>query len=752
MTLRRMNTMTNKRSIFKKSIILLSSLTLVLCSCNSTENESESSSSNGYTSSSYSEEYSSREEEISSEEEEIVKKAVSMFETEEVNDYVTEFLSLPKTAPDDSDVYSLLMQSLGSDLYGKGYKVFPGYAVIDPEKNTLVPGLAYTVYEPFVLDDGSSEPTGFYSCGFYQLVFSASEMCLNEDVIIQGVPVIPESGTIDEGNYIISTQCDVDPFGGIYLDKYFTYGMVNDYTVGIEIKENVRSNWNENFDIYDFNKAEYVYRSDFDYKSTSAIGLYEDEYSAYCVARNAFEEIVRIQNENHLDLSNSVMVIFSEDVINEYLMEHQLETLNQYIIEQLNGIELEDHEYVMITKESVSIQNTQEYIDEKSEERMVNGIIAAITSSLMIAGAVVATVFTCGAASSAVPIVITATFATFTSIYATSNLIEAGQDIYYGATDDIYSDSLNPALAAFKLAFGDSRETEIAYHAWGISSSILTSLPSLVINIGNAASAASIAAANLGRSVALAVTRVVVVSLLKIVVPIGVSVVVSQGVTHLVTEATGKEYYGKLAGVISGIAAAFAVSVGFNVLDKELGLSVDKSMYKEYQRVRTMQKIVKSFEKNYTGDEENYIKGNYGEVRSELDLTRDGWKKVSVNDVNDIKVKSPQGIDGIYKKGDSYVVVESKFNTSPLGTTKTDGKEMSELWILKRTSAAFGGNEAEYNAFCEAYLNHDVISVVHRIDPAADFAGTFYLLNTEADYTGLSASSINELLTLMAAV
>lgn len=520
--------------------------------------------------------------------------------------------------------------------------------------------------------------------------------------------------------------------------------MISDYVVSVSVKDNNRNLWDENIDLYDFDNKKYVFKADMGFVSPSAVGYYQDEYAAYCVARDAYEQIVRVQDQYGFDVTNSALIIFSEDVINHYLLTNQIETLNQFVLENLRDVTLREYEYIMITESGVSVETTKEYQQKMANERLTNGIIAGIAGLVAIGLTIWACVATWGAATPIAVKVVVEVTGTLAALYMTSNLVEAGMDIYYGANGDITSGSINPLLAAFKAMFGDKKETVVAYHAFGIACSIISSLTSCFSAVVNTARTV---VAITGKSLALTVTRAVLVTIAKMVVVAGLSTAIGKGVTILIEKTTGNPYAAKIAGAVSGIAAGFILGIGLNKLDQAIGLSFSRDDYLKLSRLKNISKIIKDFEKNYDSKETNARKGNYGEMKSEAEMTKNGWNKVSVTDVNDLDHKSPQGIDGIFEKDGKYIILESKFNQSPLGQT-ADGKEMSRTWFDERISSAVGDNMALVDDICNKIPSNQTVFAVARIDEI-DFSIVYSLLDENASIIQSGIQNIPDLFSFL---
>jgi hypothetical protein len=76
----------------------------------------------------------------------------------------------------------------------------------------------------------------------------------------------------------------------------------------------------------------------------------------------------------------------------------------------------------------------------------------------------------------------------------------------------------------------------------------------------------------------------------------------------------------------------------------------------------------------------NFRKGNFGEMATDVNLSGKGYKPLHTR-VTDIDAPMKQGIDGVFEKNGEFFIVESKYSgTSKLGKTNT-GRQMSDNWI-----------------------------------------------------------------------
>ena len=641
--------------------------------------------------------------------------------TVQENEMLLAKLDAPKVQLDDDDIYDVMLDSVLCYLLEKGYDAFKSWAIVDSESNSLVPGVAYTNYQEY---GSTAEGKPVYACGFYQFVFDNDEIAINETLVKQGMFVLPCDSVEKEGVYVISIKNQIPSASGVFNGKYFIHSMINDYTILFQVCENNRKYWNEDVDLYDFDNGKYIYRANLDYTSVSAISLYEDEYQKYCVARSAYEQIVKIQNENAVQETQTCVLIFSEDIIRQYIQSKQIETLNNIVLEKLKSVELQEGQYIMISSSGVEVKYDHETEERLLNDRLTNGIINSIIAGLTIAGSVYAVVASFGSATPAAIVAITCVTATSATVYGVSNLCEGVQDIYYSVNEDYTTPSYNPVLKGFKAAIKDDEVATTVYHVWGISNAVVANLSSVAGQAAGAAIAAE-------KSIALAITRASVVTMAKLVVVSGVSIAVNQGVIHLVESTTGNIYAAKIAGCVSAIAVAFFVGGQLDKLDKLYNISYNRSDYQRYAVARAQSRIVSSVEKNPGLIRENKEIGNYGEMKMDVELQKAGFKKVSSRNVTSLNQHTETGIDGVYynKGSDTYLILDAKAGKGAhLGQT-LDGKQMSKSWVLNRLKADVG--ESNYNAILHAWSEGRVALGVCKVNTET-FQCSYQLLDENA--------------------
>ena len=596
------------------------------------------------------------------------------------------------------DIFSFATDCVAYDIYGAGYDVFCALAIVGEE---MVPGLAFTNYETYE----TTEERTIYNCGFVQL----TEMGVDADVAItsenvdQGVVVVPYGEYDTTTGFIVSMGISLPSYSGIYNDYYFRYDQISDYTVSISVQENDRSVWDENIDLFNFTENKFVFKGDMSYNGTSASPYFSDEAKAYAAAREAFNKIIEYQESNAYKVEKQVIIVYTQDVIEEYLLNNGQGTINGFLTEKINDIEVGENQFVVVTTEGVSIQTV---IDEEAlaKERHVNGVVNFLGSLALTAGAIFVTVASCGAA---VPLAVSAicvVAGTGATLYGISNMIEAGQNVYYGAIGDIYSESFNPLLEAFQAAIPDDELATKIYHIFGISCSLVQAL----VVPANAALTLSRTAGATVWQTTLAVTRAVAVEAVKMAVTGVVAAGVGYGTNVIVTDLTGSENWGKVAGFGTALFAGAFVYNGLNRLDAKYNFS---GLYAKSQIVNTRQKEV------VDDDAANRYSTENGRSKKYDGWTRDDY----LNNIDDPELKSVA--DQIYRENAKYgdggtadAVRYTKQTGELIGNSdhvvKAQGRVLQLQKIIKR-----GRTVEPFMSYHDMEIAHSLISdLIHSIN------------------------------------
>ncbi len=645
------------------------------------------------------------------------------FLTDDLNTQIVSKLTSVKKELDTNDTYETMIDSIICSFQEKGYKTFMGYALL--ENKEVIPGIAYTLYEEYAYESDEI----IYSSGFVQIIVDEQEIALTDSVVENGIFIIPSEEVAKSGKYLLCIKDKIPSSSGIFMNDYFKYVQISDYEIKCSLYPNERKFWDEDIDLFNYNTGKYEFMADLNYSSVSAISVYQNEYNCYLSARSAYEKIVEIQNANGLKEEETCVVVFSEDILNQYILNDQVEVLNNIIIDEIKDIELKEGQYLMISEKGVQVELTQEKKKELVKERLTNGIINTIVNSLAVSGSLVAIVCTCGTATPVAVAAITITASAGTLVYGTSNLISSGMDIYYSSKDDYSSNSINPLLEGFKNAFKDEKAATIAYHAWGITNSIVASF-------SMAAGRAVGAAISTKTNIALAVGKSVLVSTAKAITVTGVSTAVNQGVISLVDNITGDIYSAKIAGCVSSIVSGIIVGASLEAIDSKYNISYDRNAYRNYAVQKKVNEIIKSVEKEGTIGENgtSLERGNYGEMKMDQQMAKHGFKKISTRTVSSLNDSTETGIDGVYyhPKTGKYVILDAKAGSSSLAQT-ADGKQMSKDWIFGSDRLKNSVSEKDYYAILSAWGDGDVILGVCKVN-LSNFSVHYNLYDEAANF------------------
>jgi hypothetical protein len=142
-------------------------------------------------------------------------------------------------------------------------------------------------------------------------------------------------------------------------------------------------------------------------------------------------------------------------------------------------------------------------------------------------------------------------------------------------------------------------------------------------------------------------------------------------VLHVTEELTyiaenGTQQIGKLEVVRSG---------------SEYGVRVVTNAGNWLDDIYTAQKNIINQWKNNIATATNIRKGNFGEMASDAFLAEKNFQPLHTR-LQNIDAPTRQGIDGVFKKGNEYFIVEAKYSGTATLSTLTDGtKQMSDSWI-----------------------------------------------------------------------
>lgn len=541
---------------------------------------------------------------------------------------------------DSYKVYSFAVDLIAYDLHQLGYDVYRGVVTVD---NSIIPGLIYTMNEPYDTNEYNDSidtiNNDIYSAGFFQITENGYELekYLKKEDVEKGVigEILTEDNS-DSPFFVINENVFINSYSCIYKNKYFNYIQIGDFVIEISIKENNIDNYDESMDLYSFDDDRYIFRGDISKVSFDTYKLYTDETLAYKKAVDIYNQVIDFQNSEYNKSYISTIVMFDENVLNNYMLSHQIGTFNDYLVSVLENTKLTENQYLQITSDGPIIQELNQTIDG----RMSNGIINTVTSCLAIAGSITFAVVTYGAGAPAAISTIVTIVSGMATIYNMSNLVEGVQDIYYAANEDLWSSSVNPVLSSIKAIVGDDKLATTIYHTWGIASDIATAIMVPVTQ-----------ALNISKGVGtiktiLNVSRAVIVSIIKGAMITTAGILVGKLVTDITFDLTGNELASNLVGYASTIVVAIVVGNKLEQIDKKYNFS---GLYSK-QNMVNYNKLSRN---EITDDVQNAIEQKF--TKNQWNKLSDEAKKSTIDDVaqiisNDLDIYDTPEI--IYVNGD----------------------------------------------------------------------------------------------------
>ena len=166
-----------------------------------------------------------------------------------------------------------------------------------------------------------------------------------------------------------------------------------------------------------------------------------------------------------------------------------------------------------------------------------------------------------------------------------------------------------------------------------------------------------------------------------------------------------------------------------NIFDKMI-----KSIEKQEQISKQKQEV-NAVESGKKIPETSLEKGNYGEMKTDIDLKEKGYERISLERVTNLDETGHQGIDGVYYNPDGipqYIIADAKYETAQLSDT-ADGKQMSENWIDKRLDASVGKEKADEIRLEKIFNPDNVGSYIAHV--SQDGKVTYDRLDSNANIT-----------------
>lgn len=349
----------------------------------------------------------------------------------------------------------------------------------------------------------------------------------------------------------------------------------------------------------------------------------------------------------------------------------------------------------------------KEFREELEKKRKEQGAWQIVGGTLLVIGGTICIVATAGAASPVV-VGIGVTAGTGTVLFGYAEMYEGADNIYLGSTGDITSDSFN--VIRDTVFLGDQESYDFTKNVFAFTSSVMTPIGQAYGVYGHLSARA--------------------------ILTIGGEVVIGDAASEFSSEKVAEicnslgfdpnitRVFSMAAGYVTGLIAG----KGLTKIDQHFNISGLHTT----PEIKAQEDILKQFKSNELELENNIQKGNFGEIVVDCDLRNKGYNRLSNDMVTDINTPTHQGLDGVYYNPDGhppYIVVESKYGSSQLSTTKNSGKQMSELYIDERLDKAVGPEMAEI--IRDARLDDNYGSLLAKVAP--DGSITYFELDQHAN-------------------
>lgn len=140
------------------------------------------------------------------------------------------------------------------------------------------------------------------------------------------------------------------------------------------------------------------------------------------------------------------------------------------------------------------------------------------------------------------------------------------------------------------------------------------------------------------------------------------------------------------------------------------------------ENIEAQNAAISRFENKGIRNLDSHELGKYGEMKTDQDMRRRGFERISKDMITDETSELKQGLDGVYYRKDGipqYALVEAKFGNSQLRETVRDGMQMSDKWIDNRLDDAVGKEMAD-EIRLQQLLNPDNVA---RLEARVNYSG-----------------------------
>ena len=505
----------------------------------------------------------------------------------------------------DADFEEFIPYYVSTIIRSAGYEVYFGAAF---QKGTTYPGLIFTKNDEAIEYQGKDT----FICGFLQLKTDGDgNAIVTEEIVEKGLVAVPDPQYKNEKGikdaYIITDFTSIETQAGVAFNTYFELEQYNRYVLNVYVKENKPETYqNYEYEVYDFDN---------------------DRVLKEKVGQTNRDILVELTKSNPEAVEGGILTVNAIADINEGLSEDEeltnVVTFDESIIQEAEQSDFKDNVDTFVENYSTNQEkmDVNAYSDVKKEneaptktreEKITEGAIATVASSLALVGATASVVF--GLVNGGIvikAIVITAGVSAI--VYNVGNIIEGVENIYYGAINS-EKVGVNPVYNAFKDVIGDEKTATIVYHAWGIASTLITSLTVPATKALMIAKASHFGVFK----TCVNVIRAVFVTIVKGGAAAIGGALIGNLTAKIVTHVTDNRCLGTIVGFATTLLVSILIFKGLDNLDKKLNAS---GLYPKAD-------AISSYKTDSMKKQEEYTYGhNDGDFKNMSNSEKEAWAR-----------------------------------------------------------------------------------------------------------------------------
>lgn len=527
----------------------------------------------------------------------------------------------------DADFEAFIPYYVSTIIRSAGYEVYFGAAF---QKGTTYPGLIFTKNDEAIEYQGKDT----FICGFLQLKTEGDgNQIVTEEIVEKGLVAVPDPQYKDEKGikdaYIITDFTSIENQAGVAYQTYFELEQYNRYVLSVNVKENKPETYQDyEYEVYDFDNDVILKEKVGQTNRDVIVDLTKSDPEAVEGGITTVNAIADLSEGLGEDECLTNIVTFNEDVVKEAEQEGFKEDVETFVENYSENQENMDvNAYSDVKKESEAPTKTR-------EEKITEGAIATVASSLALVGATASVVF--GLVNGGIVIkAIVVTAGVSAIVYNVGNIIEGVQNIYYGAINSEKVGS-NPVYNAFKGVIGDENTAKLVYHAWGIASTLITSLTMPATKALMIAKASHFGVFK----TCVNVIRAVFITIVKGGAAAIGGALIGNLTSKIVTHVTDNRCLGTIVGFATTLLVSILIFKGLDNLDKKLNVS---GLYPKSD-------AISSFKSDSMKKQEEYTYGhNDGDFRNMSLAEKEAWgRQIRDYACQDLGVQDKPTIEFVY--------------------------------------------------------------------------------------------------------